>query len=305
MKIDLWKNFFACTKCVIQHNMYHVHSVSFLFSCNILCRSQFLRRLKFSTSAKLFKTGNIQFTCRDNKVCRFFFRRVKLFHYFRRGSGGGWKTNYIRSTQVSEKLVKEIIIDLVLAMHGVKIFSNFRFCSLSIIDTGPKIHTLHCFVQDEVRWWTMTNDDVLDTTEMCHRALVNFSKTNRAKRIYIKRLLILVDAVHSNVNVNVNARYSHFVFNIHGPWNTIAFCDWKLICTEFMGIVFINESLMILTVYCMRPKSPVPQLFLPRNWYHIGDCLDFRIVRYSLTVIFSIYKDINEQIRSPPSMFQN
>lgn len=99
------KNFFACTKCCSAQQ--HVRSVSFLFSCNILCHSRFLHRLKFSTSAKLFKARNIQFTCRDNKVCSIFFRRVKFF--FRCFVNGGGKQIIFGVHKLREKLVKEII----------------------------------------------------------------------------------------------------------------------------------------------------------------------------------------------------
>lgn len=150
--------------------MYNVHSVSFLFSCNILCHSQFLHRLKFSTSAKLFKKGNIQFTCRYNKVCSFFLRRVELFGFF--GMGWGGKTNYIWSTRVSKKLVKEIIIDLQCMV--LKFFRVFAFVRRVSSTLGTQIRTLHCYVLDEVRWWTMMNDDVLDTTELCHRFSCEF-----------------------------------------------------------------------------------------------------------------------------------
>lgn len=143
---------FSLVQSVIQHNMYNVHSVSFLFSCNILCHSQFLHRLKFSTSAKLFKKGNIQFTCRYNKVCSFFLRRVELFGFF--GMGWGGKTNYIWSTQVSKKTSKRNYYRS--AMHGVEIFSSFRFCSPSIIYTGhtDTYASLLC-----ARWSTLMNDD--------------------------------------------------------------------------------------------------------------------------------------------------
>lgn len=84
----------------------------------------------------------------------------------------------------------------------------------------------------------------------------------------------------------------HILFNIHGPWNTIAFCDWKLICTEFMSIVFINESLMILTGWCVRPKNPVLQQILSKNECFIATywiLFEFsRMFGHSSRVIFRI-----------------
>lgn len=91
----------------------------------------------------------------------------------------------------------------------------------------------------------------------------------------------------------------HILFNIHRPWNTIAFCDWKLIYTEFMGIVFINESLTNLTVYSTRRKSPAShERNLSENRYHIGLCLNFRIFEL-LNIPWRLFSEFTGSIITP------
>lgn len=167
MKIDLWK-------------LFRLYKVLFSITCTMYIRCRFSFHVIFYVTVNFFTGSNSVLPQNFSKKGTFNLLVVIIkyvaFSYV--GSsylvslGWGGKTNYIWSTRVSKKLVKEIIIDLQCMV--LKFFRVFAFVRRVSSTLGTQIRTLHCYVLDEVRWWTMMNDDVLDTTELCHRFSCEF-----------------------------------------------------------------------------------------------------------------------------------